>query len=64
MVLVSDNGKITRFRLVAVVALVAIHSLAPPMYNWAGESDKQQFSGNGGHVSLVGMFAHRQNEVS
>ena len=48
MVLVSDNGKITRFRLVAVVALVAIHSLAPPMYNWASESDKQQFSGTGG----------------
>ena len=40
MVLVSDNGKITRFRLVAVVALVAIHSLAPAMYNWATESDK------------------------
>ena len=64
MVLVSDNGKITRFRLVAEVALVAIHSLAPPMYNWATESDKQQFSVGRGPVSLVGMFAQRQNEAS
>ena len=64
MVFVSDNGKMTRFRLVVAMALAAIHSMAPPMYNWATESDNQQLSGGPGHVSLVGMFAQRQNEAS
>ena len=48
MVFVSDNGKMTRFRLVVAMALAAIHSMAPPMHNWATESDNQQFSGGGG----------------